>query len=110
MLDLSSFLGGLGLGLTDLPIGTLTDLVGTLGLPLPTAGIPGLGSGAGLGDINSILGSVTGLSGLIGSVTGASTVVSCPASLPQVDALGLGGLLAPASGILGPPEPGCSAT
>ena len=102
VLDLSSFLGGLGLGLADLPIGTLTDLVGSLGLPLPTAGIPGLSSGAGLGDIKSILNSVTGLSGLIGSVTGASSCGVLSGLLPQVDALGLGGLLAPATGILSP--------
>lgn len=68
-LSLAGLLGGLGLNsLADLPLGTLTSLVDSLGLPVSTGDL-GLGNLTG-GDISGILGTVTGLASTITTVTG----------------------------------------
>ncbi|MGH9041462.1 MAG: LPXTG cell wall anchor domain-containing protein [Acidimicrobiia bacterium] len=91
VLDLSAFLGGLGLGLGDLNIATLTGLVDSLGLPVNTASLPiPLGALTG-GDISGILGQVTSLTSILNAIPAAG---SCGA-LDQLTAPlgGLSGLL-----------------
>jgi hypothetical protein len=93
VLDLGSFLGGLGLGLTDLNVGTLTGLVDGLGLPVGTASLPApLGDLTG-GDVAGILNTVTGLTSVLPNIP---TATSCSA-LDSVTAP-LGGI----TGILNP--------
>ncbi len=73
VLDLSSFLGGLGLGLTDLNIGTLTGLVDGLGLPVSTASLPvPLGNLTG-GDVSGILNQVVSLTSVLNGIPTAGT-------------------------------------
>ncbi|MGH8999094.1 MAG: hypothetical protein ACRDY7_06845 [Acidimicrobiia bacterium] len=91
VLDLTSFLGGLGLGLDDLGIDTLTGLVGSLGLPVPA--IPGVAAASSLTDVNGLLSTVTDLSGLLGTVNGATNCDSIASAGGIFGDLGLGNLL-----------------
>lgn len=94
VLDLGSFLGGLGLGLSDLNIGTLTGIVDGLNLPVGTASLPvPLGNLTG-GDVSGILNQVTSLTSVLNAIPAAAG--SCSA-LDQATA-SLGGL----SGLLNP--------
>ncbi len=73
VLDLSSFLGGLGLGLTDLNIGTLTGLVDSLNLPVGTASLPvPVGNLTG-GDVSGVLSQVTNLTSILNAIPAASS-------------------------------------
>jgi LPXTG-motif cell wall-anchored protein len=96
VLDLSSFLGGLGIGsLRDLNIGTLTSLVDNLGLPVSTSSLPvPLGDLSGAG-VNSILSQVTSLTSVLGLIPTASS--SCSE---------LNTATAPLSGLVGLLNPG----
>jgi hypothetical protein len=102
VLDLSEFLGGLGLGLSDLGVGTLTGLVDKLGLPISTSAIPGASALNGISDISSVLSTFTGLASTLTGVTGAASCTdltnlagagSLLAGLPLQGVLGSGGLL-----------------
>ena len=73
VLDLSAFLGGLGLGLTDLNIGTLTGLVDSLGLPVGTASLPVPLGDLGGGDVAGILNQVTNLTSVLNAIPTATT-------------------------------------
>ncbi|MGH8992934.1 MAG: LPXTG cell wall anchor domain-containing protein [Acidimicrobiia bacterium] len=91
VLDLSAFLGGLGLGLTDLNIGTLTGLVDSLGLPVSTASLPVPLGNLGGGDISGILSQVTNLTSILNAIPVAG---SCDALESLTAPLGgLSGLL-----------------
>lgn len=99
VLDLSAFLGALGLGLSDLNIGTLTGLVDNLGLPVGTASLP-----VPIGDldgdaVSSILNELVDLTSVLDGIAPAS-------SCAELDALTapLGGLtsLLDVDGLLGP--------
>lgn len=102
VLDLSEFLGGLGLGLSDLGVGALTGLVDKLGLPIQTSSIPGAAGLNNIGDISSVLSTVTGLASTLTGVTGAANCSdltnlagagSLLSGLPLQGVLGSGGLL-----------------
>jgi LPXTG-motif cell wall-anchored protein len=113
VLSLGGLLGGLGVNsLTDLPLGTLTSLVDSLGLPV-NSGTLGLGNltGGGVLDIltgtNGLLSTLTGLvgiadcQGLINTVTGTTGLPLLGGLLNNGGLLGglLGGLNLPIGGI-----------
>ena len=94
VLSLSGLLGGIGLNsLADLPLGTLTSLVDSLGLSVPTGAL-GLGNLTG-GDISGILGTATGLVSTLSAIapvgTTCQTLTSATGGLTGL--LGLGSLL-----------------
>ena len=104
VLSLAGLLGGLGIpNIADLPLGTLTGLVDSLGLPVNTGSL-GLGNLTG-GDISGVLGTATGL---LTSLTNLAGVTDCSgltsavgnlSGLPILgDLLGNGGIL---GGLLG---------
>jgi hypothetical protein len=98
VLDLSSFLGSLGLGLGDLSVGTLTSLVDNLGIAGVNSGELGLGDLSGT-NLSSVLSTVTDLTGLLSTVSSASdcgglaTATGLLSTLPLDSILGDGGLL-----------------
>jgi LPXTG-motif cell wall-anchored protein len=93
VLSLSGLLGGLGLNLADLPLGSLTGILDQLGLKVPTGAL-GLGDLTG-GDISGVLGTATGLVGTLSSIapvgTTCQTLTSATGGLTGL--LGLGSLL-----------------
>jgi hypothetical protein len=103
VLSLSGLLGGLGItNLADLPLGTLTSLVDSLGLPVNTGSL-GLGNLTG-GDISGILGTATGLISTLTQIapTGTTCQTLTSAVQPLSGLLGLGNLLSSnGGGILG---------
>jgi LPXTG-motif cell wall-anchored protein len=72
VLSLAGLLGGLGLNLADLPLGSLTGILDQLGLKVPTGSL-GLGDLTG-GDISGVLGTATGL---VTSLTKLAGVSDC---------------------------------
>ncbi len=99
VLDLSSFLGGLGLGLGDLSVGTLTSLVDNLGLAGVNSGALGLGELSGT-NLSSVLSTVTGLTGLLSTVSSASDCGGLATATGLLDTLPLGSILGD-GGLLG---------
>jgi LPXTG-motif cell wall-anchored protein len=107
VLTLSGLLGGLGLSLSDLPLGTLTGVLDQLGLNVASGALGNL-NGAG---ITGLLGNVTGLLNVKNGLTsGLSGIADCGAltslvtsnlgGLPDLGGiLGTGGVL---GGLLGP--------
>ncbi len=91
VLDLSSFLGALGLSMDKLGIGTITSLIDKLGLPIPTGAL-GLGNLNGA-SVSSLLNSVFGLTSSIDQVTSAA---DCSA----LSGLGISNLLTPVDSLL----------
>lgn len=71
VLSLNGLLGGLGLNLGDLSLGSLTGLLDGLGLKVPTGAL-GLGDLGG-GDISGILGTATGLVSTLTNIAGLNT-------------------------------------
>ncbi|HKN40076.1 MAG TPA: LPXTG cell wall anchor domain-containing protein [Acidimicrobiia bacterium] len=100
VLSLQGLLGGLGLNLADLPLGTLTGILDQLGLKVDTGSL-GLGNLTG-GDISGVLGTATGL---VTSLTNLAGVTDCSgltsATSNLTGLLGLGDLLGSTTGILG---------
>jgi hypothetical protein len=86
VLSLTGLLGGLGLNLGDLSLGTLTGLLDSLGLTVPTGAL-GLGDLTG-GDISGVLGTATGL---VSTLTSLAGVTDCAGLLSATS--GLTGLL-----------------
>jgi membrane anchored protein len=99
VLDLGGFLGGLGLGLSDLNVGTLTSLVDNLGIAGVNSGALGLGDLSGT-NLSSVLGTVTGLTGLLSTVSSASDCGGLDAAKGLFDTLGLNSVLGD-GGLLG---------
>ena len=101
VLSLAGLLGGLGItNLADLPLGTLTGLVDSLGLPIQTGSL-GLGNLTG-GDVSGVLSTATNLLSSLTSLTG---VTDCNGLTSAVGNLAgnniLSDLLGNAGGILG---------
>jgi LPXTG-motif cell wall-anchored protein len=99
VLDLGGFLGGLGLGLSDLNVGTLTSLVDNLGIAGVNSGALGLGDLSGT-NLSSVLGTVTGLTGLLSTVSAASDCGGLDTAKGLFDTLGLNSVLGD-GGLLG---------
>jgi LPXTG-motif cell wall-anchored protein len=103
VLDLGSFLGALGLGLSDLSVGSLTGLVDKLNLPV-NSGTLGLGALSGTG-LSTVLGQVTGLTGVLSGLSSASDCGGLDAVTGLLGPLGLdsilgnGGLLGSVAGL-----------
>ena len=100
VLSLAGLLGGYGLSLVDLPLGTLTSLVDSLGLPVSSGSLGNLTGG----DISGILGTATGLVSSLTSIAGlapadCSGLISATNGLNGL--LGVGDLLGSGTGILG---------
>jgi fibronectin-binding autotransporter adhesin len=100
VLSLQGLLGGLGLdNLANLPLGTLTGILDTLGLKVPTGAL-------GLGDLTG-----SGITGLLSNVTNLLNVKNGLAGIASCDALtslvnnnltgDLAGLLGGGNGLLG---------
>jgi LPXTG-motif cell wall-anchored protein len=102
VLSLQGLLGGLGLdNLANLPLGTLTGILDTLGLKVPTGAL-GLGDLTGSG-ITGLLSNVTGLLNVKNGLSAAGTC-SALTSLVNTNIGGLadlGGLLGGTNGLLG---------
>jgi hypothetical protein len=99
VLSLAGLLGGLGLNLSDLSLGSLTGILDQLGLKVPTGAL-GLGDLTG-GDISGILGTATGLVTTLTNLAGVSDCSGLTnATSGLTGLLGLGDLLG-AGGILG---------
>lgn len=96
VLDLDGLLGGLGLSLNDLNLSTLTSLVDGLNLPVSTGTL-------GLGDLTGadLLATVTDVNGAWQTVKSTLDTVNATASCGALDAVGVEGLLAPVTDVLG---------
>jgi len=94
VLDLSAFLGGLGLGLTDLNLATLTGLVDNLGLPVGTSSLGNLTGVDALAILDNVL-SLNSVLGLIPTAESCSALDTVTAPLGGLTGLlGTDGLLA----------------
>ena len=101
VLSLAGLLGGIGIpNIADLPLGTLTGLVDSLGLPVSTGSL-GLGNLTG-GDISGVLSTATGL---LTSLTNLAGVTDCNGLTSAVGNLTgnsiLSDLLGSSTGVLG---------
>jgi LPXTG-motif cell wall-anchored protein len=99
VLDLSQLLGMANLGLADLPLSTLTGLVDSLGLGVPTGSL-GLGTitGADADNLLSTLGGLGSVLGVlqtipVGDCSALNSAVAPLSGLPLDAVLGSGGLL-----------------
>jgi len=100
VLSLQGLLGGLGLNLADLPLGSLTGILDQLGLSVPGVGSVGNLSGA---NITELLNNVTGLLNVKNGLAGAADC-SALTSLVNNNLGGLtdlAGLLNGSNGLLG---------
>ena len=90
VLDLGALLEGLGLSLTDLPIGVLSQLLGQLGL-----GVPGLDPNA---TLDQAVTTVTGAINQVQSIINSGTLPSDPSGAVGGIIGGIGGVLDPVGG------------